>query len=136
MDAFLATQHLEKKDKYQRFVITYNDSELSSVWPSTIRLCYYNTQIFEPSQDQIILVWRCRYKEPFEPRLLGWRVVLSGHFYASPHVGHARRKQASIKVQEYLPEAQIKTKQTNTVYLEKDVRICIVRKKKERLPYS
>ena len=44
----------------------------------------------------------------------GLSVVLSGHFCASPHVGHARRKQAGIKLQEYLPEVQIKTnKQIN-----------------------
>ena len=40
-------------------------------------------------------------------------IMLSGHFCKSLHVRHARRKQASIKVQEYLPEAQIKTK---TIY--------------------
>ena len=49
------------------------------------------------------------YQQPFEPGKWGLRVVLSGHFCRSPHVGHARRKQAGIKVQEYLPEAQIKT---------------------------
>ena len=32
-------------------------------------------------------------------------VTLSRHFCVSPHVGHARRRQAGIKVQEYLPEA-------------------------------
>ena len=49
-------------------------------------------------------------QQPFGPGEWGLRVVLSAHFSASPHVGHARKKQASIKVQEYLPEAQIKTK--------------------------
>ena len=51
-----------------------------------------------------------RNQQPFEPKEWGLRVVLSGHFCASLHVGHARRKQACIKLQEYLPEAQIKTK--------------------------
>ena len=47
---------------------------------------------------------------------MGTRVVLSGHFCVSPHVGHARRKQAGIKGQEYFPEAKIKTKyKTNNV---------------------
>jgi len=44
----------------------------------------------------------------------GLRVVLSRHFWTSLHVGHARRKQASINVQEYLPEAQ--NKQTNSAH--------------------
>ena len=50
-------------------------------------------------------------QQPFEPRELGLRVVLSGHFCVSLHMSHARRKQASIKLLEYLLEAQIKTKQ-------------------------
>jgi len=34
-------------------------------------------------------------------------ITLSGDLCASLHVGHARLKQAGIKLQEYLPEAQI-----------------------------
>ena len=39
-------------------------------------------------------------------------MTLSGHLCVSLHVGHARRKQAGIKLQEYLPKAQIKTNET------------------------
>ena len=55
------------------------------------------------------LVADARNQQPFEPREWGLRVVLSGHFCASLHVGHARRKQASIELQIYLSEDQIKT---------------------------
>ena len=59
------------------------------------------------------LVADAQDQQPFEPGEWGLRVVLSEHFCASLHVGHARKKQAGIKVQEYLPKAQIKTnKQT------------------------
>ena len=46
-------------------------------------------------------------QQPFEPEEWGLKVILSGHFCVSLHVGHARRKQAGIKLQEYLPEAHI-----------------------------
>ena len=51
-------------------------------------------------------------QQPFEPVEWGLRVVLSEHFCVSLHVGHAKMKQDGIKVQEYLPEAKIKTRQT------------------------
>ena len=50
-----------------------------------------------------------RDQQPFEPGEWGLKVVFSGHFCTSHHVGHARRKQAGIKIQECLPVAQIKT---------------------------
>ena len=53
------------------------------------------------------LVADARNQQPFEPGKWGLRVVLSGHFCISPIVEHARRKQASIRLQEYLPELQI-----------------------------
>ena len=51
------------------------------------------------------LVADARNQQPFEPGEWGLRVVLSGHICTSLHVGHARRKQAGIKLQECLPEA-------------------------------
>ena len=54
------------------------------------------------------LVTDALYQQPFELGEWGLRVVLSGHFCVSLHEGQARRKQAGIKLQEYLPEAQIK----------------------------
>ena len=45
------------------------------------------------------LVANARNQQPFEPGEWGLRVVLSGHFCLSLHIGHARRKQAGIKVQ-------------------------------------
>ena len=46
------------------------------------------------------------HSEPFEPRVLGFRVVISGHLCAILHAGHARR---SIKLQEYFWEHRSKT---------------------------
>ena len=63
------------------------------------------------------LVADARDQQPFKPGELGLRVVLSGHFCASLHVGHARRKQAGIKLQGYLPEAKIKTNKTRPWYM-------------------
>ena len=57
---------------------------------------------------------RCIRSATFEPGEWGLRVVLLGHFCTSPHVGHVRRKQACIKLQEYLPESQIKTDKLTT----------------------
>ena len=47
----------------------------------------------------------------FKPDEWELKVALSGHFCKSLHVGNARRNKADIELQEYLPEAQIKTKQ-------------------------
>ena len=76
------------------------------VWLNQLRRHYCSMASFagsSPTQGGR-LVADAHDQQPFEP---GWglRVVLSGHFCASLHVGHARRKQAGIKLQEYLPEA-------------------------------
>ena len=64
------------------------------------------------------LVADARNQQPFELGEWGLRVVFSGHFYASLHVGHARRKQAGIILKEYLLEAKIKTnKQTSELIM-------------------
>ena len=60
------------------------------------------------------LVADARNQQPFEPGEWGPRVVLSGHFCASLHVGHARRIRPVFNYRITDLEAQIKTKkQTN-----------------------
>ena len=59
------------------------------------------------------LVADARDQQPFEPGEWGLRVVLSGHFCASLHVGHARRIRPVFNYRITDLEAQIKTnKQT------------------------
>ena len=55
------------------------------------------------------LVADARDQHPFEPREWGLRVVLSGHFYASLHVGQARRIRPVFNYRITDLEAQIKT---------------------------
>ena len=67
-------------------------------WPNRLmRLLYDYLRRFEST-------WGAKLKaclpNPLDPGNMGLWVVLSGHFCASPHVGHARRKQACIKLQE------------------------------------
>ena len=71
------------------------------------------------------LVADARDQQPFELGEWGLRVVLSGHFCTSLHVGHARRKQAGIKLQKYLPEAQIKTNKV-VPYIQENKRSCLI----------
>ena len=61
------------------------------------------------------LVTDARYQQPFEPGDWGLRVVLSGHFCASLHVGHARRIRPVFDYRITDLEAQIKTNKTNEI---------------------
>ena len=81
------------------------------VWLNRLRCRHCSVAYFadsSPTQGRR-LVTDAQDQQPFESREWGLRVVLSGHFCTSLNVRHARRKQAGIEVQEYLPEAQIKT---------------------------
>ena len=56
-----------------------------------------------------------RNQQPFEPGEWGMRVVLSGHFCASLHVGHARRIRPVFNYRITDMEAKIKTNKTNNL---------------------
>ena len=58
------------------------------------------------------LVADARNQQPFEPGKWGLRVVLSGHFCTSLHVGHARRIRPVFNYRITDLEAQIKTNKT------------------------
>ena len=57
-------------------------------------------------------------QQPFEPGEWGLRVVLSGHFCASLHVGHARSIRPVFDYRITDVEAQIKTKQNKYVSIQ------------------
>ena len=53
-------------------------------------ILYGNLRRFEPTQGGKLIANACNQK-PFEPREWGLKVVLSLHFCAILHVGHAKR---------------------------------------------
>ena len=92
------------------WVLKHNYLKSLLGWLNRLRRPHYCTTTFAdldpPGRKLVADAWD---QQPFEPGEWGLRVVLSGYFYASHHVGHERRKQTGVKLQEYLPGAKIKT---------------------------